>query len=201
MQVLIAEPSVIIRSGLISVLKRLPALNMDIVEITDFTQISARTHGRKPDILIVNPSFAGLFSLSEVRGAVENGNLRCIALQNALVDSLTLKNYDETISIYDSAEQIREKLMKLCNPGTDPAETRQELSLREKEVIVCVVKGMTNKQMADHLCLSIHTVITHRRNIATKLQIHSPAGLTIYAILNKLVELNDINDTIAADDL
>ena len=51
---------------------------------------------------------------------------------------------------------------------------------------------MTNKEIADALYLSAHTVITHRRNIARKLQIHSPAGLTIYAIVNKLVELQDI---------
>lgn len=70
------------------------------------------------------------------------------------------------------------------------------LSLREKEIIVCVVKGMTNKQIADKLCISTHTVITHRRNIAAKLQIHSAAGLTIYAIVNKLVELSEIKDTI-----
>lgn len=77
---------------------------------------------------------------------------------------------------------------------------RQEpLSVREREIIVCVVKGMTNKQIADALCISTHTVITHRRNIAAKLQIHSAAGLTIYAIVNKLVELSEIRDTISAD--
>ena len=57
---------------------------------------------------------------------------------------------------------------------------------------------MTNKAIADKLYLSIHTVITHRRNIARKLQIHSPAGLTIYAIVNKLVELSDIKDTLSS---
>ena len=73
------------------------------------------------------------------------------------------------------------------------AENEQEaLSVREKEIIVCVVKGLMNKEIADQLHISIHTVITHRRNIARKLQIHSPAGLTIYAIVNKLVELNEI---------
>ena len=55
---------------------------------------------------------------------------------------------------------------------------------------------VTNKAIADQLYLSIHTVITHRRNIARKLQIHSPAGLTIYAIVNKLVELQDIKDNL-----
>lgn len=76
----------------------------------------------------------------------------------------------------------------------EPKNTEPEaLSLREREVLVCVVKGMTNKETADTLCVSVHTVTTHRRNIARKLQIHSPAGLTIYAIVNKLVELSEID--------
>lgn len=76
------------------------------------------------------------------------------------------------------------------------AEKQETLSAREKEIVVCVVKGMTNKQAAEALCISTHTVITHRRNIAAKLQIHSAAGLTIYAIVNKLVDLSEIKDTI-----
>lgn len=71
-------------------------------------------------------------------------------------------------------------------------ERTDTLSAREREIIVCVVKGLTNKEIADELCISTHTVITHRRNIASKLQIHSAAGLTIYAIVNKLVELSEL---------
>ncbi len=66
------------------------------------------------------------------------------------------------------------------------------LGEREKEVIVSLVQGMTNKEIADHLCISINTVITHRRNIARKLQIHSVAGLTIYAIVNNLVDISTV---------
>lgn len=66
------------------------------------------------------------------------------------------------------------------------------LSDREREVLVCIVYGMTNKEIAAKLFLSTHTVNTHRRNIISKLQIHSPAGLTIYAIVNKLVKLDEI---------
>ncbi len=79
---------------------------------------------------------------------------------------------------------------------TPESEPQQELSMREKEIIVCVVKGLTNKEIAEELCISTHTVITHRRNIASKLQIHSTAGLTIYAIVNNLVELSEIQQTI-----
>ena len=66
------------------------------------------------------------------------------------------------------------------------------LSDREKEVIISLVQGMSNKEIADHLFISVNTVITHRRNIARKLQIHSPAGLTIYAIVNGLVDISTV---------
>lgn len=73
--------------------------------------------------------------------------------------------------------------------GTDNGEM---LSDREKEVIVSLVQGMANKEIAEHLYISINTVITHRRNIARKLQIHSSAGLTIYAIVNGLVNISNV---------
>lgn len=72
------------------------------------------------------------------------------------------------------------------------AQQQETLSDREKDVIVALVQGMANKEIADHLCISINTVITHRRNIARKLQIHSPAGLTIYAIVNGLVDISSV---------
>ena len=71
-------------------------------------------------------------------------------------------------------------------------ENTDALSDRERDVIIGVVQGMQNKEIADHLCISTNTVITHRRNIARKLQIHSPAGLTIYAIVNGLVDISSV---------
>lgn len=68
----------------------------------------------------------------------------------------------------------------------------EELSDREKDVLIQVVRGLSNKEIADVLCISTHTVISHRKNIAHKLNIHSTAGLTIYAIVNHLVDLNSL---------
>ncbi len=72
------------------------------------------------------------------------------------------------------------------------SQTAEALSDREKDVVVSLVQGMANKEIADHLCISVNTVITHRRNIARKLQIHSPAGLTIYAIVSGLVDISSV---------
>lgn len=85
-------------------------------------------------------------------------------------------------------ERINDAISAFAN--ADTAEDAEVLSDREKEVIVAVVQGMSNKEIAEHLCISVNTVITHRKHIARKLQIHSPAGLTIYAIVNGLVRID-----------
>ena len=74
------------------------------------------------------------------------------------------------------------------------AESNESLSEREKEIIVCLVQGMSNKEIASQLFISVNTVITHRRNIARKLQIRSLAGLTIYAIANNLIDNKVLNN-------
>ena len=141
----------------------------------------------------VNSVILGAFSLQQIKK--ESEGLKCIALQHTLADVSTLKGYDEVITVYDTAESIQEKIEKLNELSVE--ETLQEpLTEREKEIIIGVVKGWTNKQIAEKLCLSAHTVITHRRNIAAKLQIHSAAGLTIYAIVNHFVDLNDVKGSI-----
>ena len=66
------------------------------------------------------------------------------------------------------------------------------LSDREKDVLIHIAKGLSNKEIAEAMCLSVHTIATHRRNISTKLQIHSSVGLAIYAIANNLVDLQDV---------
>ena len=84
---------------------------------------------------------------------------------------------------------VSQRITNMITGGNDTQET---LSEREKEIIVCVVQGMSNKEIADHLFIATNTVTTHRRNIARKLQIHSPAGLTIYAIVNNLVDISTV---------
>lgn len=123
--------------------------------------------------------------------------MKYFALVYTALDPVWLKFYDDQISIYDSLDELKHKLERLNPEETnrnEENEEQQSLSTREKEMVVCVVKGMINREIAGELYLSTHTVITHRRNIARKLQIHSASGLTIYAIVNKLVELKEIRN-------
>lgn len=100
--------------------------------------------------------------------------------------------------LFVPAVEVLERQM-IENPPARQADSAQaeadssQLSQREKEIIVCVARGMANKEIADHLCISVNTVTTHRRNLAQKLQIHSPAGLAIFAVINGLVALDDLS--------
>ena len=193
-RIAIAENSVIIRNGMTAVLKRVPNLKIQPMEVLSIDALQEFMRMHTPDILIVNPVFDGYFDLNRFRENPRTSHIKYVALQGSLLDTTLLNKYDEVISIFDDMDTITGKILRLQkhSGNEDVEEESESLSYREKEIVVCVVKGMTNKEIASKLCLSIHTVITHRRNIVRKLQIHSPAGLTIYAIVNKLVELDDV---------
>lgn len=192
LRITIAEYSEIIRRGLMATLKDIGTLQAEVHEVAEAEQLRSSLGWQQPDILIVNPAMLSVLSLQQIRKDSAEQDIKCIALQTSLADASVTRSFDEVFSIYDSGEQIGDKLTRLMGRG-ETDKRHESLSQREKEVIVCVVKGMTNKQIADKLCLSAHTVVTHRRNISAKLDIHSTAGLTIYAIVNKLVELDEID--------
>ena len=190
LKIVVAEPSLLLRSGMSYVLRRLTSFDVQVVETGEPELLEKLIDEESPDIVIINPSLAD----EEMLRRMQQQSLRLIALQSALADARLMQHFDAVVSIYDTAEQIKEKLRSVCRSRSE--EIFQEFNTGMEEIIVGVVKGLTNKQIAEYLFISTHTVITHRRNIAAKLQIHSPAGLTIYAIVNKLVELNDVKNTI-----
>lgn len=195
-RIAIAETSVIIRGGLTAALKRLPNVKVQPIESLSVEALNDCLRTQYPEMLIVNPAFGDYFDVNRFREETAGKKIRLIALVTSFVDAALLSKYDESISIFDDLDILSKKIHGLLNLVSEEEEvdSQEALSQREKEIVICVVKGMTNKEIAENLFLSIHTVITHRRNISKKLQIHSAAGLTIYAIVNKLVTLNDVKD-------
>ena len=197
LKIAIVEPSVMVRTGLGTLLRKLSGMQITVVEILKVESLLESLRIHKPDVLIACPQLLLHHSFHRLREESAQAEMKIMALMTSLCPMSLLRMFDEQISLYDASEQIREKLERLIDVSSDDGsvengEEQQSLSAREKEIVICVVKGMTNREIADKLFLSAHTVITHRRNIARKLQIHSPSGLTNYAIVNKLVELKDI---------
>ncbi len=187
----VAESSVIVRSGLVSVLKRLPDMEVEVVEVTSKDGIRHCMEMHTPQILIVNPQLEGWFDVDAFRQCYKQ-EVKLVSLLCSMVDSSQLKGYDERVTLFDDMASLEKKITELLNIADEEESDQDALSQREKEIVGCIVRGMTNKEIAEKLFISVHTVMTHRKNITRKLQIHSAAGLTIYAIVNKLVELSEV---------
>lgn len=195
-RVAIAESSVIVRGGLTAAFKRLSAIKIQPIEVLSKEALQDCLRMQLPDMLVVNPTFGDYFDVARFKEEMGDRKIRLIALVMSFVDQSLLSKYDEAISIFDDLDTLSRKLSGLLEVEDEEeiVDGQDVLSQREKEIVVCVVKGMTNKEIAESLYLSIHTVITHRRNISKKLQIHSSAGLTIYAIVNKLITISEVKD-------
>lgn len=95
-------------------------------------------------------------------------------------------------TIFDSPESIVSKIRSFIDPTPSSDQRGSDLSPRERDVIMHIVKGLSNKEIAAAMHVSVNTVMTHRRNIASKLEIHSPAGLTIFAIATGMVKIEEV---------
>lgn len=195
-KIVIAENSLILRSGISAVLKRLSDYTFSINEVSNMDAFMLFSRLHRPEIAIINPLFLGGVSIANYKR--DNPETKVVALVSGYFDNKTLADFDGSISIFDDLDTVNDTISSVLHieEDDDNIETEQ-LSQREKEIIGCVVKGLTNKAIAEKLSISIHTVITHRRNISKKLQIHSSAGLAIYAIVNKIVEIQDIKSGIS----
>jgi DNA-binding NarL/FixJ family response regulator len=105
-----------------------------------------------------------------------------------------MRQFDGVVNVYDGQVQIIRKLQAAVEQGeTNPYSDSHDLSERERDVLILVAKGLANKEIAEQLNISIHTVMSHRKNITHKTGIKSVAGLTVYALLNNLLDQNDVN--------
>ena len=118
-----------------------------------------------------------------------------VAIVYGFIEPETLKQYHGCIHIYDDGRKIVRKLRQALDDRThetEPSGEGYELTDRESEILVSVAKGMTNKEIADAHHISVHTVISHRKNITRKTGIKTVSGLTVYALLNNLIDQSDI---------
>ena len=131
----VAEPSAIIRCGLLALLRGLPGMNLDILEIGDMSRLSALLARHRPDVLVVNPASLGLCTPRQLREQSGCEGLKCVALPLAMTDSSVLNAYDETFSLYDSEEQLRAKMLRL-GEGRGRQGRQDPLPARGRRVVV-----------------------------------------------------------------
>ena len=194
-KVLLIVPSKIVARGIEAVLSELGEFRMEGI-LTDLSHASQmRLRNIDADVIVLDPVVFDFVSRSSVRSHIsEYSDAAVVGLQTIPMDDEQKKQYDALIGLNDDPVLIVRKLRESLDSRQDNSETEEyDLSAREKEILVCVAKGMLNKEIADACNLSIHTVITHRKNITRKTGIKTVAGLTVYALLNNLIDSSSID--------
>ena len=187
-RVMILENSPVVVAGIERMLSE--SGSFEVVKIhSDTEHIFELVLSRKPNVILINPGIIGLpvsHFLSSLRR--QSPDIVLLALVYSFYDDSILSHFDKVIDIsFDQSKLVAVINSLLNHPARDRGTENGELSDRENEVVALVAKGSTNKEIADLLKISIHTVITHRKNISRKTGIKSISGLTVYAMLNKLI--------------
>lgn len=191
-RVIICETSEIITMGLYDIIQGIAGFDV-VMRLDSPENLSEKLLVSDANILIINPSLLGFNGQNQIaQWTKENPQLICVALETSYMDESALKHFDGVIGINDSKLKIVNKLNQIVQSDKGEKPDDVELSKREIDVLVAVAKGMMNKEIADKMNLSIHTVISHRKNITRKTGIKSVSGLTVYALLNNLIDETEV---------
>ena len=190
---IIISSSVIVRKGLSGIINQIEdTLIYDELENIEDLNLASSYH--IPDHIIIDYKSFDEDQLKIIDNYINKYEVEVIAVSDDQ-DSDIFQKCRTCIELYESEENIKQKLLFCIGRNSKAASDNRKnanISEREKNVLQLVAQGFTNKEIADKLFISLHTVITHRKNITKKLGIKTVSGLTVYAILNNIIELKDI---------
>jgi len=194
--IIILETSQIIYEGVAAILKKAPQ-NYNIQWVENFHSLQQVNLRLKADFVLVNPVFIQN-QIKEFQSIKkEFDSTIWIGIVYTFFDQILLSEFDEIVSINDSPEKIislLERLFSTRRQTNDSSPLQETLSDGEIDVLKLLVEGNANKEIADKLNISAHTVISHRKNISLKTGIKSVAGLTIYAVVNQIITIDNYRD-------
>lgn len=188
----VIEPSTIIYEGLSNILLHKGRTYYKVYHLEDIEDISTEIQTLKIDLVIANPSMLKNYNNLLNYKVRANRVVPWVALVYSFFEKGVIDSFDAIIQITDSPEAITLTVQNLIYlKCQSKAISKEHLSRREIDVLKCLVQGLSNKEIAAALNISIHTVISHRKNIVQKTGIKSQSGLTIYAISNNIINIKD----------
>jgi DNA-binding NarL/FixJ family response regulator len=186
---ILAIDSYLVRKGLISLLSRIQGVRI-VREFSAADTFQQYANRQDIDFLVISQS---IFDQSSTVFVSFPGLLeRTILLKEEPVTQMEVHN---SIHLSEGKEVLTGKIKRLMDLHASSLSSSNSLELtqREKTIVRQVSLGLTNKQIAEELFLSTHTVTTHRRNISSKLGIKSVSGLTVYAIVNNIITIEEVS--------
>ena len=186
--ILIVEPSEIVTEGVRHFLSSDPRFNI-LAPLHDAQNLVVRVIASQPDILLLNP----IVLASPARPLLTQlqqqfPSMALVALVCHYVEPSLLTAFRAVLDISVAGNRLATLLADAVGGNEKECEENEsyELSERETEVLVLVARGLSSKEIADKLNISVHTVNTRRKNVSHKTGVRSVAGLAVYAMLHNL---------------
>ena len=194
---IVVEPVYLIRKGIVGLINQLP--NASVVrEMESHERLEDNIIRYSPKCLVINAHLLSKINSKSIQDLVKRRkNLQILSVFNTENQlSIPCGVVTHQFNLYDSRPIISKVLKSIMqhveSAQEDVTHSTTELSEREIEILKDVALGLSNKEIADKNFISPHTVITHRKNITRKLGIKTVSGLTIYAIINKIISMEEI---------
>ena len=190
--IFIVHNSEIVRSGLALIIRKY--FNIEITQLTALEDLNSFAYISNSNIILFTEleKTARKNLINKIKGS---NVVHVIGIKGSIENNSNIST-DYNISLQTPNSKIQEiisTIFKSSNSRQAEKDKNGELTTRERDVLKLVALGHSNKDIADQLFISVHTVISHRKNITEKLGIKSISGLTVYAILNKLIDTETIN--------
>ncbi len=193
-RIFIIHTSEIIRWGLFTVVKNL--FDIESVLLSNADELKNYSEIANVRIIILTDSGIDEQHLTKMLNPLRSANsVKILLIRKPGEETACAADCDCCFTLDAPKSKISDLLAPYLQKGNYIDKKRNSASLTEREidVIKLVALGKTNKEIANELCISIHTVISHRKNITEKLGIKSISGLTVYAILNNLIDASTID--------
>ena len=195
LNIVLVESAYLVSAGFENLISEFPGLVL--VAHYDGTEnnLSEKITHHKPDIIVIDPQCFPDGPISILNRLQLVNNSIIIGLVNKATPDNIKSHFRFCLNVEYGKHEVLESFKsflgdKLTIKSSDKSSSA--LSDREQTIVKKFVSGNTNQQIADQLFLSIHTVNTHRKNITNKLGIKTVSGLTVYALMNKIVNIQDI---------
>ena len=190
-KILIIEPSVIVQEGVSGLIKSID-IDLNIMSV-DSLNNSLKLNPDKPfHIILVNPAIFNNCKNALNKFSSHFNGINLIGLISTYYDRNLCSGFVDCIYLNDDKKTIANIITKYLTLKNETKITHNNtLSERETDVLKLLVSGKLNKEIAEELFISIHTVVTHRKNISSKLGVKSTAAMAIYAVANNIIDLND----------
>ncbi len=192
--IILIEKHYLLQAGIGAFIQEIPGLSLLKSWSGDEPHLAALIAKHKPDLLIVNPFSLSVENAALPRKIHSTQKTKVLALVNNDGNGQHFTDYDGLLFYDEDKLSLEQKIREQTGNFQSKATDHKELSQREITILRFIVEGLTHQEIADKLFLSIHTVNTHRKNINKKLGIKTVSGLSLYAIMNHLVEMEELKD-------